>query len=276
MEPKEGTMSTFEEEVKFAVLSVIRGFRQGTAYGTKIRLPHALVMGLIFSYDFTQEGTRKLLDRVAKLTWEHSRNLALFAGFYKMALALARLVRVRLGDKLQAPPGKPTTQLDSFLAAALVGHFVWGRYSSVNYQIVVRFRFHTRAARLVPRVATCLRFDSDQPPPYQQQQQQQLYLLSRIIVASTIVASNNGVPFMKDIDFQTAYPYLASIVWGIVLWLFEFHHDALQASLASSMDFLYHDSNSWAAGTSDFFPTPATSAILVYMILRARNMIFSS
>ena len=220
-----------ENELRFAFLSVWKAFRNGTFYGTKIRLPHSIVMTLLFN---RSTDVRYMLDRMTGLTWEHSRNLALFAGFYKLCLAIARLIRVKLGDKLAAPMGKPTTQLDSFLAAALVGHFVWGRYSSVNSQIV-------------------------------------LYLLSRITIALPKVAAQKGYPIFRDYDFDTVYPYLASGVWGTVLWLYEFYPETLQKSLTGSMDFLYDESNRWEGGTTDFLPSPATAAVFVYVTLRARE-----
>ena len=201
-------------------------------YGTKIRLPHAFVMTMLFN--FRPSEPRFMLDRMTGLTWEHSRNLALFAGFYKACLALARLIRVKLGDKLNVPMGQPVTQLDSLLAAGLVGHFVWGRYSSVNFQIV-------------------------------------LYLLSRIVIALPRVAAKLDWPYFKEYDFDTVYPYLASGVWGVVLWLYEFHPECIQPSLFGSMKFLYEDSNHWKEGMTDFFPSPATAAVFIYVTLRARE-----
>ncbi|KAJ8298893.1 hypothetical protein KUTeg_022953 [Tegillarca granosa] len=44
---------------------------------------------------------------------------------------------------------------------------------------------------------------------------------------------------------QDTFPWFAAIVWGIVLWMFEYEKDTLQPSLKSSMTYLYHDSNSW-------------------------------
>ncbi|CAK9016866.1 Peroxisomal membrane protein 4 (24 kDa peroxisomal intrinsic membrane protein) [Durusdinium trenchii] len=225
-----------DEEVRFAILSVWRGFRNGLFYGTKIRLPHALVMTLLFRRN---ADVRKMMDPIAKLTWEHSRNLALFAGFYKLCLAVARIVRVKLGDKIQTPPGVPVTQLDSFLAAALVGHFVWGRYSSVNSQIV-------------------------------------MYLMSRVIFALCKVAADKDIKPFANYEFDTVYPWLASITWGLVLWLYEYHPDKLQKSLFDSMDFLYHQTNKWEGGTEDFLPSPATAAIFVYMTLRSRQLLWAN
>mmetsp|Transcript_14997 Transcript_14997/g.29201 ORF Transcript_14997/g.29201 Transcript_14997/m.29201 type:complete len:231 (+) Transcript_14997:565-1257(+) len=227
--------ATMDEEVRFAVLSIWRAFRNGLFYGTKIRLPHALVMTLLFRRN---SDLKKMMDPIARMTWEHSRNLALFAGFYKILLAAARLVRVRLGDRLETPPGVPVTQLDSFLSAALVGHFVWGRYSSVNSQIV-------------------------------------MYLLSRVIFAFCHLLAEKDVQPFASVTFNEAYPWLASFVWGSVLWLYEYHPERLQASLFSSMDFLYHQTNEWET-VEDFLPSPATAGIFVYLVLRARQMVRGS
>jgi len=160
--------------------------------------------------------------------------LALFVGFYKSALALGRLLRVGLGDKIKTPMGLPVAQLDALLAGALVGHFVWGRYSSVNSQIV-------------------------------------MYLTSRVLMGLAKVASAKGVWGARDLSFETVYPWWASITWGLVMWLFEYYPADLQASLTGSMDFLYHDSNAWKGGAEDFLPSPATAAVFVYVTLRARE-----
>uniref|UniRef100_A0A2I3H852 Peroxisomal membrane protein 4 n=1 Tax=Nomascus leucogenys TaxID=61853 RepID=A0A2I3H852_NOMLE len=41
------------------------------------------------------------------------------------------------------------------------------------------------------------------------------------------------------------FPLLTAVVWGLVLWLFEYHRSTLQPSLQSSMTYLYEDSNVW-------------------------------
>ncbi len=50
---------------------------------------------------------------------------------------------------------------------------------------------------------------------------------------------------------RPVFPWFAAGVWGLVLWLFEYHQEVLQASLQSSMTYLYHDSNVWT-GIRDF------------------------
>ncbi|KAH9257750.1 hypothetical protein BASA81_004216 [Batrachochytrium salamandrivorans] len=205
-----------EEELNFAVRSVLRAFRNGTFYGTKA-------------------DARYLGDRMCNLTWEHSRNLALFAGFYKLALAVGRLIRVALGDKLTAPMGAPTNQWDTLLAGGLVGHIVWGRYTNINSQIV-------------------------------------MYLTARVIMGLFRIAAEKGFPIAKDLTFETqVYPIWASVIWAIVMWQFEYYPNKLQSSLTESMKFLYHESNSAPGGAVDFLPSPATAAVFCYVTLRARE-----
>jgi len=198
----------------------------------KIRLPHAFVMTLLFNY---KSDLRYLGDRMCNLTWEHSRNLALFVGFYKSALALGRVIRVKLGDKLESPMGRPANQFDAFLAGGLIGHIIWGRYTAINSQIV-------------------------------------MYLTSRVIMGLFRIAAAKGLPIAKDLTFETqVYPIWASVVWAIVMWQFEYYPDKLASSLTESMKFLYHDSNQWKGGASDFSPSPATAAVFLYVTLRARE-----
>lgn len=69
-----------------------------------------------------------------------------------------------------------------------------------------------------------------------------MYLLSRILFALSRLAVEKGfIPAPK----QDPFPLFATLVWGIVLWLFEYYPHTLQPSLQSSMNYLYHDSNMW-------------------------------
>ncbi|XP_015678706.1 peroxisomal membrane protein 4 [Protobothrops mucrosquamatus] len=69
-----------------------------------------------------------------------------------------------------------------------------------------------------------------------------MYLLSRILFGLSRLAIEKGyIPQPK----QDPFPLFAALVWGIVLWLFEYHRHTLQPSLQSSMTYLYDDSNVW-------------------------------
>ncbi|KAI5628439.1 peroxisomal membrane protein 4 [Silurus asotus] len=96
-------------------------------------------------------------------------------------------------------------QSHSFLAACLGGWLVFGDNNNINSQI-------------------------------------NMYLLSRILFALSRLAVEKGyIPKPK----RDPFPLFAMLVWGIVLWLFEYHPHTLQPSLQSSMTYLYHDSNTW-------------------------------
>ncbi|NWZ24319.1 PXMP4 protein, partial [Asarcornis scutulata] len=93
----------------------------------------------------------------------------------------------------------------SFLAACIGGWLVFGENNPVNSQIV-------------------------------------MYLLSRILFGLSRLAVEKGyVPQPK----QDPFPLVAALVWGTVLWLFEYHRQTLQPSLQASMTYLYDDSNVW-------------------------------
>ncbi|XP_061487635.1 peroxisomal membrane protein 4 [Rhineura floridana] len=99
----------------------------------------------------------------------------------------------------------------SFLAACIGGWLVFGENNNINSQI-------------------------------------NMYLLSRILFGLSRLAVEKGyIPEPK----QDLFPLFAALVWGIVLWLFEYHRHTLQPSLQSSMTYLYDDSNVWH-DVSDF------------------------
>ncbi|XP_055069797.2 peroxisomal membrane protein 4 [Misgurnus anguillicaudatus] len=96
-------------------------------------------------------------------------------------------------------------QSHAFLAACIGGWLVFGENNNINSQI-------------------------------------NMYLLSRILFALSRLAVEKGyIPQPK----RDPFPLFAMLVWGIVLWLFEYHPHTLQPSLQSSMNYLYHDSNTW-------------------------------
>ncbi|XP_068598993.1 peroxisomal membrane protein 4 [Brachionichthys hirsutus] len=96
-------------------------------------------------------------------------------------------------------------QSHSFLAACVGGWLVFGDNNNINCQI-------------------------------------NMYLLSRILFAlSRLLVEKGFIPQPK----RDTFPLFAMLVWGIVLWLFEYYPHTLQPSLQSSMNYLYRDSNVW-------------------------------
>ena len=69
-----------------------------------------------------------------------------------------------------------------------------------------------------------------------------LYLLSRITFGFARVAMAKGL--VPTPTFNT-FPWFAGLMWGCVLWLFEYERHTLQPSLQSSMTYIYQDSQLW-------------------------------
>lgn len=110
-------------------------------------------------------------------------------------------------------PGLPENPRHALIAGAIGGYAVWGRYSSVNYQIV-------------------------------------LYLTSRIIVGALTLARERGIPPFgaKVLNFDRSYRLAAAAVWGVVMLLFEEHPQVLHPSLKRSMDEIYRFLPAWLSG----------------------------
>ncbi|KAJ2491976.1 hypothetical protein IWW37_001829 [Coemansia sp. RSA 2050] len=106
-----------------SVLSLVKGFRNGAVYGTKIRFPHALVMTLLFRSGSAQDK----LVAILKATKAHAQGLAFFVTIYKL-LVLAQ-------QRLSAS-GK-STDLHTFVAGCVGGYLVFGEQTSVNQQIIL-------------------------------------------------------------------------------------------------------------------------------------------
>lgn len=179
-----------------------------------------------------QSGTlREKLRGVVRLTFEHTKNLALFVGVYKMVLAVMRQNKQIIDPgSVTTPVGKPAAHWHAAVAGAVGGYLVWGRYSGVNYQIV-------------------------------------MYLLARVMIAIVRVLAKRGVRPFSDHKFDAVYPALATVTWATVMWLYENEGSSLHASLRKSMEFLYDESCRWQNGVADFLPSPATAAVCLLTFL---------
>ena len=75
-----------------------------------------------------------------------------------------------------------------------------------------------------------------------------LYLLSRNLLA---ISNTLSEKYMKNYN---GFTFTSMTVWGIVMFLFEFNSKLLQNSLASSMDFIYKESDLKYESIMDFIP----------------------
>ncbi|KAI8926750.1 Tim17/Tim22/Tim23/Pmp24 family-domain-containing protein [Entophlyctis helioformis] len=117
------------------LLAIVKGFRNGAVYGAKIRFPHALVMTFLFR----RTDLKSMAKSILKLTYQHSRNLAVFVTIYKSLLLIQRKIK---GFEHNA---------DSFIAGIIGGYIVFGKNTAVNNQIVLYL--FSRVAMGVARLA---------------------------------------------------------------------------------------------------------------------------
>jgi len=86
-----------------------------------------------------------------------------------------------------------------------------------------------------------------------------LYLLSRIITGGINNLVNKGK--LPDVS---AYPVMAAVCWGVVMWLFEDDSKCLQPSLSTTMQFLYKDSDTYRDWT-DFVPITLPDSVTKFV-----------
>eukprot|EP00667_Euglena_gracilis_P017680 EG_transcript_18667 len=102
-----------------AVLSVVKGFRNGMVYGTKVRFTNALVMALLF-------GSGRLLPRlwrVVDATKSHAVRLGTHVAIVKATLVLLSVLQ-----------GGPTPR-QALVGGFIGGWIVWGDESPLAEQV---------------------------------------------------------------------------------------------------------------------------------------------
>jgi peroxisomal membrane protein 4 len=259
------TTATVGHVIMDEIAAIVGALVGGAKYGIKIRAPHALVMTLMFRNDL---DSKQKIRNIVKVVLEHASNLAAFATIYKTVLAILKwssryLHQHSNGNKgkdnisrswgrivlqliIDGPlsfttktkqqnyalptsmAGHPERPYHSLVAGGVGGYCVWGRYSSVNHQIV-------------------------------------LYLTSRILVGLTkrLWEHVHGTPHHHPtslLQHKQTYPLLAATVWGIVMVLFEESPHVLHSSLKKSMEEIYRFKIQSFAATSNVSDA-ATEAI---------------
>ncbi|XP_043837015.1 peroxisomal membrane protein 4 isoform X2 [Dromiciops gliroides] len=118
---------------------------------------------------------------------------------------------------------------------------VYGAKIRAPHALVMTFLFR-RGRACVP----CNLVSRDRPssfiPSWQPVLEINMYLLSRTLFGLARLAVEKGfIPEPK----QDPFPLFSAVIWGLILWLFQYHRHTLQPSLQSSMTYLYDDSNVW-------------------------------
>ncbi|KAL7456779.1 hypothetical protein ACHAWC_008248 [Mediolabrus comicus] len=238
------------------VAAILSGLIGGGKYGLKIRIPHAVVMTFLFGNNLSFRNKLKVIVKLAAEHSINLASFACLYKFLLASLKtlsrllnnnnddvhsgvviiIRRFIKYCISMVLNGPPlfpsskptknnisnnttlpGLPEHPYHAFLAGAIGGYCIWGKYSSVNYQLV-------------------------------------LYLTSRIIVGCIKLAREKGYPpfSWKRLTFHKSYPYGAALIWGTVMMLFEEYPNVLHPSLRRSMDEIYRFGGSF--GSTDSSP----------------------
>jgi len=238
------------------VAAILSGLIGGGRYGLKIRIPHAVVMTFLFGNNLSFRNKLRVIAKLAAEHSINLASFACLYKFLLASLKtlsrllivdedhhvhsgvviiIRRFIKYCISMVLNGPPlfpsskptknnisnntlpGLPEHPYHAFLAGAIGGYCIWGKYSSVNYQLV-------------------------------------LYLTSRIIVGCIKLAREKGYPpfSWKRLTFHKSYPYGAALIWGTVMMLFEEYPNVLHPSLRRSMDEIYRFGGSF--GSTDSSP----------------------
>jgi peroxisomal membrane protein 4 len=71
-----------------------------------------------------------------------------------------------------------------------------------------------------------------------------MYVMSRVIMGGAKALSANGY-LPSEAQVPHAYTMYAATVWALVMYMEQWQNRHLQKSLATSMRYLYHESNKW-------------------------------
>jgi peroxisomal membrane protein 4 len=119
--------------------------------------------------------------------------------------------------------GYPLYPHHAWIAGAIGGYFVWGRYTSINYQIVLY---------LTSRVIVGLF--------------QRYVIQGRITKEKNLSNVQTKFGLISKYISDRMYSFGAATIWGIVMYLFEDSPEVLHPSLKGSMDEIYRF-RSWSS-----------------------------
>ena len=166
---------------------------------------------------FRSGTVRDKIRLVLRATRQHARNLALYAGLYKLTLYVLRSTR----------PSQKELAPDTFVAGLLGGYIVFGRggtrQSNVNQQVTI-YVF----ARVVLALAKLIIRNYLFRDRYRQQRHAQ----------AEFYGMGDSAWTGKRMPPVDAWPLFASLSWAFVMYLFRWYPETLQPSLRSSMKYM--------------------------------------
>jgi len=144
---------------------------------------------------------------IMRTTRQHATSLASFVAIYKSLLLLQK----KLND------GKAKSS-DTFFAGLAGGYLVFGDRNAINEQIVL-YVVSRVLASFIPRA------------------------LSSLDPSRSTTGTNKQRSIPPDARY---FAIFAAVSWGAVMWLFNERGQSIQPGMASSMRYLYRDSDKWS------------------------------
>lgn len=200
------------------LLEVIRSARNGIVYGGKIRFSHALVINLLY-----RSGPLKpRFQQVLMATRDHAKVLAVFAIIYKSLVNLLRKDQFIGSDQLG---------LIKFLAGALGGWIVYSQHFNyfhpgITHQVTL-YCF-SRVVIALSKIVLDYYLNCQQPS---------LKINNQSIKFSDL--TDNQQNKLKSKIYNKSWKYFAVLVWGLVMFIYDFQPGYLQSSLRHSMAYIY-------------------------------------
>lgn len=247
------SLNTLVGHLTDEVAAIVGALVGGAKYGIKIRLPHAVVMTVLFRRDLT---SKEKLQSIVRMVFEHASNLAAFATIYKTILAALKFSSRSLRQQQQQLQQDPQYSTNNNNQRA------WGRYLLrliVDGPFSVGTQNNNSNNNTGPSLAKAAGYPER---PYHAliagatggyliwgqsssiNHQIILYLTSRVIVGLANRAWEHiyGTPHHHPtslLQHPKTYPLLAATVWAVVMVLFESSPHVLHRSLRASMDEIY-------------------------------------
>lgn len=212
-------MDILENPLYRPVLDAIRAGRNGLVYGGKIRFSHALVINLLYS----SGPLKPRLIKVIQATKNHAEVLTSFAVIYKIACQI-------LSQELIL--GKENHHLTKFLAGCFGSFIVYSHNFSYFSQPIthqITLYCFSRVVIAVGKIALDTILNCYQPTFKNFQ--------GELVKYKNL--NSNQQKKLKLKFYNKSWKYFAILVWGLVMFIYDYQPQYLQSSLRHSMAYIY-------------------------------------
>lgn len=124
--------SDYIPRLTYTACTLVRAIHHGFSYGTRLRLPHAIVMGAIFR---KRAALSDILQSGCKSAWHHGSKLAMYVACYHAVRAGLPAIMPAQATGLPVPDDV----VHAGIAGGIAGYLVWARagYDGISYQIAL-------------------------------------------------------------------------------------------------------------------------------------------